>query len=99
MKASLRAKLESLVERAEEVSALLADPAVLADNDQFRKLSKEHAELEPVVAAVTALQQAEQRRGDAESLLRDPDFREMAEQELEVDRDAGRPGGRGDQKV
>ncbi|MES2918971.1 MAG: peptide chain release factor 1 [Pseudomonadota bacterium] len=82
MKASLRAKLDSLVERAEEVSALLADPAVLSDNDRFRKLSKEHAELEPVVAAVTALQSAERRLADAGALLREPDFREMAEQEM-----------------
>ncbi|HET8730034.1 MAG TPA: PCRF domain-containing protein, partial [Moraxellaceae bacterium] len=82
MKASLRAKLDTLVERAEEVNALLADPGVISDNDRFRKLSREHAELEPVVATVTALHQVEQRRADAEGLLRDPDFREMAEQEL-----------------
>ena len=82
MKPSLRAKLDSLVERAEEVSALLADPAVLADNDRFRKLSREHAELEPVVAAVSALASAEQRHAEAQDLLQDPDFREMAEQEL-----------------
>ena len=82
MKASLRAKLDSLVERAEEVGALLADPAVLSDNDRFRRLSKEHAELEPVVAAVTALQDAERRLADAGGLLKDPDFREMAEQEM-----------------
>ncbi|MCC2638153.1 MAG: peptide chain release factor 1 [Moraxellaceae bacterium] len=87
MKASLRAKLDTLVERAEEVSALLADPAVLADNDRFRKLSKEHAELEPVVATVSALQAAEQRRAEADALLADPDFREMAEQEI-VEADA-----------
>jgi peptide chain release factor 1 len=82
MKPSLRHKLELLVERAEEVSALLADPAVLADNDRFRKLSKEHAELEPVVAAFAALRMAEQGETDARALLKDPDFRELAEQEV-----------------
>ncbi|MDF2445076.1 MAG: peptide chain release factor 1 [Moraxellaceae bacterium] len=82
MKSSLRHKLELLVERAEEVSALLADPAVLADNDRYRKLSKEHAELEPVVAAFAALRTAEQGEADARALLKDPDFRELAEQEV-----------------
>jgi peptide chain release factor 1 len=82
MKASLRGKLESLVERAEEVGALLADPGVVGDNDKFRKLSKEHAELEPVVAAFAALTDAERRADEARALLKDPDFRELAEQEI-----------------
>lgn len=82
MKASLRHKLENLVDRAEEVSALLADPAVLTDNDRFRKLSKEHAELEPVVSAFNACRDAERQEAEARVLLKDPDFREMAEQEI-----------------
>lgn len=83
MKQSLRSKLETLVERAEEVSALLADPGVVADNEKFRKLSKEHAELEPVVTAFAALQEAERHADEARSLLKDPDFRELAEQEVD----------------
>ncbi len=82
MKASLRSKLENLVDRAEEVSALLADPGVTGDNEKFRKLSREHAELEPVVAAFNAFCQAEQHEAEARTLLKDPDFREMAEQEI-----------------
>lgn len=82
MKASLRSKLESLVERAEEVSALLADRSALADNEKFRKLSKEHAELTPVVDAFNALCAEERREQEARVLLKDPDFRELAEQEI-----------------
>lgn len=84
MKASLRNKLELLVERAEEVSALLADGSVAANGEQFRKLSKEHAELTPVVAAWSAFRQAEADEAEARALLRDPDFREMAEEELKA---------------
>jgi peptide chain release factor 1 len=84
MKASLRSKLENLVERAEEVSALLADPAVLSDNDRFRKLSREHAELEPVVDAFNAFCAAERGEAEARSLLKDPDFKELAEQEIKT---------------
>lgn len=82
MKASLRSKLENLVDRAEEVSALLAEPAVLSDNERFRKLSKEHAELEPVVDAFNAFRAAERGEAEARSLLKDPDFKELAEQEI-----------------
>jgi len=82
MKASLRGKLENLVERAEEVGALLAQPGVVADNEKFRRLAKEHAELEPLVAAFEALAAAERRAEEARGLLRDPDFRELAEQEI-----------------
>jgi peptide chain release factor 1 len=82
MKASLRSKLENLAERAEEVSALLADRNALADNDKFRKLSKEHAELAPVVEAFNAFCAQECAEQDARVLLKDPDFRELAEQEI-----------------
>jgi peptide chain release factor 1 len=82
MKASLRGKLENLVERAEEVGALLAEPGVVGDNEKFRKLSKEHAELEPLVAAFEALAEAERRAEEARGLLKDVDFRELAEQEI-----------------
>jgi peptide chain release factor 1 len=84
MKASLRNKLELLVERAEEVSALLADGSVAANGEQFRKLSKEHAELMPVVEAWSAFRQAEADEAEARLLLKDPDFREMAEDELKA---------------
>ena len=84
MKASLRNKLQLLVERAEEVSALLAEGSIAANGEQFRKLSKEHAELTPVVEAWSAFCQAEADEAEARTLLKDPDFREMAEEELKA---------------
>ena len=51
MKASILAKLDTLNERYEEVGALLSDSDTIADQDKFRSLSKEYAELEPVVKA------------------------------------------------
>ena len=44
------ASLDRLAERFEELNALLADAGVIADQQQFRRLSREHAELEPVVS-------------------------------------------------
>ena len=50
MKSSIRAKLDQLAERLVEIDRLLASEAVARDMDQFRRLSRERAELEPVVA-------------------------------------------------
>ena len=49
MKDSIRLKLESVRDRFEEIAGLLADPDVIADQNQFRDLSKEYSRVEPVV--------------------------------------------------
>ena len=46
MKASIYNKLEFLTERIEEVGALLSDPDVIGDQNRFRSLSQEYAQLE-----------------------------------------------------
>jgi peptide chain release factor 1 len=48
MKKSLELKLEQLNERFEEINHLLADPAIIEDQSQFKALSKEYAQLEPI---------------------------------------------------
>ncbi len=50
MKPSIRGKLETLSERLQELDALLADPDVITSQERFRDLSKEYAQLNPVVA-------------------------------------------------
>ncbi|REH38699.1 peptide chain release factor 1 (bRF-1) [Paraperlucidibaca baekdonensis] len=79
MKAALLSRLDQLAERFEELNALLSDAGIIADQNQFRKLSREHAELEPVVAALAAYRHTQQQQADAKALLSDPDFRELAE--------------------
>ena len=48
MKDSIRRRLETTVERFEEVGALLSDPEVIGKQSRFRDLSMEYARLEPV---------------------------------------------------
>lgn len=84
MKQSVVQKLETLVERFEEVQALLGDPEVIGNQERFRSLSKEYAQLEEVVKQFNAYQQAQE---DIESALEmakedDPEMREMAQEEL-----------------
>jgi peptide chain release factor 1 len=81
---SLERKLETIVERAQEVSALLADADVIADSKRFRDLSVEYSQLNPVVNCFGALQQSQQDEQSAQELLNDPDpeLRAMASEEL-----------------
>ncbi len=85
MKPSLLAKLESLCERHEEVSALLSDSQVIADQAKFRELSREFAELEPVIASFTRYRQVIADLEEARQLLNDADadVREMAREEVQ----------------
>ena len=84
MKASILAKLDNLNERYQEVAALLSDAETIADQTKFRDLSKEYAELEPVVKAYLGYQEVIDNLDEAKLLLNDsdPDMRAMAQEEL-----------------
>ena len=85
MKASLLNKLADLVDRYEEIGALLSDSETIADQDQFRKLSMEYSEIEPVVKCFARYQQLASDAEEAQSMLDDGDeeMREMAQEELD----------------
>lgn len=85
MKASILEKLQHLSDRYEEVSALLSDPEVIAQQNRFRDLSREYAELEPVVKSYGDYQRVQANIDEASQLLKDADadMREMAQEELQ----------------
>ncbi len=68
-----------------EVESLLSDPAVMANQTEFRKLSKEHADLAPLVEAYRRHRKLLAEIEDNQLLLTetDPEIREMARAELE----------------
>ncbi|MFT7258390.1 MAG: peptide chain release factor 1 [Glaciecola sp.] len=84
MKQSVVHKLESLVERFEEVQALLGDPSVIGNQDKFRNLSKEYSQLEAVVNQFGSYQTAQKDVESALEMLQesDPEIKEMAQEEL-----------------
>lgn len=84
MKDSISHKLDNLQDRFLEVEALLSDAEVIADQDRFRDLSKEYAELEQVVQRYGHYKQAVADRSEAREMQKDsdPDIRAMAEEEL-----------------
>src|SRR5690606_29783939 len=84
MKDSIRNKLEKLAERHEEVSALLADPAVIADTDKFRELSMEYSRLDPIATRWRGYLAALAERAHAQEMVEgaDPELRELGREEL-----------------
>ena len=90
MKASILTKLETLVERYEEVQHLLGDPDVIGNQDKFRALSKEYSQLEEVTKCFQAYQQAQDDLAAAEDMANEDDeeMREMAQEEIKEAKDA-----------
>jgi len=84
MKASIRSKLDHLSDRYEEVGALLSDGDIISDQNRFRDLSKEYAELEPVVKSYQSYLSVLENIDEAKLLLKDsdPDMREMGQEEM-----------------
>lgn len=84
MKPSILSKLESTSERLQEVEYLLADSEVISDQQRFRALSKEYAQLEPVVNCFRQYQSTTKSISEAKEMLKDDDaeMREMAEDEI-----------------
>ena len=84
MKESLRTKLQHLSERLEEINYLLSDPDVIANQNKFRSLSQEHAQLGPIVSCYQEYENTLTAIEDSKVMLEedDPEMREMAQDEL-----------------
>jgi peptide chain release factor 1 len=81
MKPSLRSKLEQLAARLDELNGLLGSPDITDNLDRYRALTKEHADLLPVVARVHDFELAEADLETAVELGSDPAMREFADEE------------------
>ncbi|WP_150646102.1 peptide chain release factor 1 [Pandoraea pnomenusa] len=81
MKASMQAKLDQLTQRLVELDGLLSQGDVTRDLDNYRKLTREHAELAPVVEQYQHYRQATNDVAAAQEMALDPEMREFAEDE------------------
>ena len=75
-------KLEEVVDRFREVEGLLSDPKIIADQEKYRSLTKEHSELSGVVETYAAYRQVEAEIAGNRELLQDPDLGEIAKAEM-----------------
>ncbi len=84
MKPSIQTKLENLGERFEEITVLLSQPEVQSNQNQFRSLSQEYAQLDPIVNCYRQYQENEANLESAKEMAKDSDLelREMAKEEI-----------------
>ncbi|MCM8594154.1 peptide chain release factor 1 [Accumulibacter sp.] len=82
MNQSICAKLEQLAGRLDELDRMLASGQAAQDIDEFRRLSREHAEIGPVVGLYRTWQETQSELASATELLSDPEMRELAEAEI-----------------
>ncbi|MBK1781967.1 peptide chain release factor 1 [Advenella sp. WQ 585] len=87
MKQSMRSRLEQLSQRLIEVDALLAEPEIANDMDRFRKLSRERAEIDPVVELFKSYESTEADLETAMEMMSDPELKEMGEEEMKAAKD------------
>ena len=87
MKPSIGSKLAQLTARLEELNALLSSEDATRDMDSFRRLTKEHAEITPIVELYQTYLQSERDVESALELANDPEMKELAEAEIEAGRE------------
>ncbi len=86
MKSSIQLKLDNLSDRFDEIAALLSQPETQSDQNKFRSLSQEYAQLEPLVACYKQYQENEANLQSAHEMAQDsdPELRAMAKEEAQA---------------
>jgi len=87
MKSSIAAKLDQARQRLGDIGALLSSENATRDMEQYRKLSREHAELEPIVKLFSEYRETEQHVAEAQELLVDSEMKTYAESEIKAGRE------------
>ena len=80
-------KLDEVEKRYDEITKKISDPEVIAQQSQWQTFMKEHAEIEPVVLKYREYKKAKQAIEDAKEMLKDPEMKELAEIEIEENKE------------
>ena len=83
MKPSMQKKLAGLSDRIQELNTLLSSETITNDMDQYRKITKEHSDITPIVDEYHAYKKNEDNLNEAQSMLSDPEMKEFAQEEIE----------------
>jgi len=86
MKQTIANKLAQLALRVDELNRLLSDEQVTSDMENYRKLTREHAEIMPIVELYQAYRRSEADLATAQEMAADPDMREFADDEIRATR-------------
>ncbi len=84
MKDSIKNKLENLSDRFEEIAALLSQPEVQNEQNKFRALSQEYAQISPLVDCYNKFIDTQETLSAAQEMLAEDDaeMRAMAKEEI-----------------
>lgn len=80
-------KLEDVEKRFEELNKLISDPEVISNQNEWKKLMKEHSDLEDVVLKYREYKKVKQDFDEAKEMMNDPEMKELAEDEMEKAKD------------
>ncbi len=84
MKPSMLNKLANLSERLDEIDRLMSSEGITDNMENYLKLTKEHAEITPIVQQYRAYAQTEADMVEAQKMLSDPEMKEFAQEEIEA---------------
>ena len=80
-------KLEAVEKRYDELTEKISDPAVISNQNEWKKMMKEHADMEEIVAKFREYKKVKQNIEDAKTMLEDKELKELAEAEIEENRE------------
>ena len=80
-------RLDDVEKRYEELNGLISDPDVIAKQNEWKKLMKEHSDLEEVVMKYREYKKVSQDLEEAKEMLNDPEMKELAEAEMLEDKE------------
>ena len=79
-------RLADIERRYEELSDLINDPEIIADNERWRKLMKEHSDITPIVEKYREYKKIKEELAEAEEMLNDSsiddDFKALVKEEF-----------------
>ncbi len=77
-------KLEDVEKRYDDLTVKISDPEIIAQNKEWQKMMKEHAELTPIVEKYREYKKVEQSIKDNEEMLSDSELKELAQEEIKT---------------
>lgn len=80
-------KLDAVEQRYEELTKKISDPDIIAKTSEWTQYMKEHAEIEEVVLKYKEYKKVKQSLAEAEELMKDPEMKELAEEEARESRE------------
>ena len=80
-------KLEAVEKRYEELNEKISDPEVISNQNEWKKLMKEHSDLQDIVAKYREYKKTKQNIEDAKQMLEDKELKELAEAEIEENKE------------